>query len=134
MKGSIGRMTSIDYFNTCLVAFVDYCRSLWWILEVSKNRPKEQNYFSSRYCDKVFGFSRTKCHNFLCLRSQNYSSTSKTNNKTCCRSTFTWIITLGCISICCEFLQVNGKKFRKIVWKRRRFVGEIARIQVTMKL
>jgi len=40
VTGSVGWITSIDYFNTGLVVFLDYCRSLWRILEVSKNRPK----------------------------------------------------------------------------------------------
>ena len=52
VTGSDGRGRSVDYFNTGLVVLVDYYRSLWWILEISKNRPKEQNYVSSRYSGK----------------------------------------------------------------------------------
>ena len=48
MTGSVRRMTSIDNFDTGLVVFVDHGRSLWWVLEVSKDGPKEQDYFSSR--------------------------------------------------------------------------------------
>ena len=33
MTDTVGRVTSIDDLNTCLVVFVDDCRSLWWRFE-----------------------------------------------------------------------------------------------------
>ena len=48
VTSSVCRMTSIGDLNTGLVVFVDYSRSLWRVLEVSKNRLNEQDYFSSK--------------------------------------------------------------------------------------